>query len=92
MTGWGPAIWDDIGAAGFAIFIAVFFIWALVRGWVVPGYYHRDSIKRLEERSHKDQETIELLSKAVTERQVEDQVTTRMLSTIRDLIAKEGAS
>lgn len=89
-------IWnaDEIGAVSLAVFICLGFVAALIRGWVVLGKHHREIITRLDARAQKDAETIALLSQAVTERQSEDQATTRILSTLRDLMkaGKEEAT
>lgn len=86
MTWFSADFWNNLGPVGISILACAFFVVALVRGWLVIGRYHRDTIARLDTRAEKDAETIALLSRTVTERQSEDQATTRILSTIRDLM------
>lgn len=86
---WGPAFWNDLGTVSLAVFACACFVASLVRGWVVIGRYHRDTVARLDARAEKDATTIEILSRAVTERQSDEQATTRILAALRDAMVKD---
>lgn len=94
MTWWSADFWNNIGPVGLSVLACVFFVVALVRGWLVIGRYHRETVERLDARAQKDAETIDVLSRTITEKVAEDQATTRILSAIRDLwtSSKEGAT
>jgi hypothetical protein len=80
MPPWSPAAWGEFTPSGIVLFMVVFFIVALLRGWLVIGRYHNEVVAR----SDKDQATIRILSEAVTERTAEDNATTKILAAFRE--------
>jgi len=90
MPAWSPENWGDFSVVGIVVFTACFFILALVREWIVIGRYHRETIGRLDRRAETDAEAIHTLSKAITEKNATEEATTRILSSVREVLTSKG--
>lgn len=84
MNGWDPQLLNGAGVVG----MSVFFVIALMRGWIVTGKSHDAEIARYEKGREKDADTINILSRAVTEQTANDTVANRLLSSVRDIVAQ----
>jgi hypothetical protein len=87
---WSPESWNSFSVVGIVVAIAALFFWALVREWIVIGRYHRDVVGRLDARAVKDAEAITTLSGAITEKNANDDATTRILAALRETLKTSG--
>lgn len=99
-----PDFWNSLGAPAIAVIVAVVFVIALTKGWLVPGSYHREmlntkdrelaardkQIEKLQERGSEDSKTIALLAKSDSEKTATENATTRILAAIRETITTGG--
>lgn len=86
------ATWAD-ALNGFGVVgMAVFFVIALMRGWIVTGKAHDAEIARYEKGRDKDAETILILSRAVTEQKSTETATTKIIASLRDIVASGGVA
>lgn len=79
-----PETWSGWGAPALALMVAVVFVVALLRGWIVLGPTHRAEVARLDARADKDADTIAILSNAVIEKNATDTATTRIIASMRE--------
>ncbi len=86
-----PELWDNVGAVGLAIGGSAVFMMSLVRGWLVPGRYHRDvvadrdaEIAELRKALASAGESNNVLTRTLLEKNATDDVTTRMLVAFRE--------
>lgn len=91
MPNWSPDTWDDFSAVGLLTIMCALLLAALVRGWVVLGYYYRDTISakdraltELRERAAIDAETIKIQAKTISERDAVEDAATRLLQAFRE--------
>lgn len=94
MPGWTPEVWGNFTPAGIAIFVVVFFVVALIRGWVVIGRYHNEVVEgykqaqdKADARAVKDAETIGTLTQAITEKNATEETATKLLEAFRKAAA-----
>lgn len=90
IPAWSPETWNSFGVVGIVVFVGVLFFTAITREWLVVGRYHRDVVKRLDDRAAKDSEAIDILSRAVTAKNATDDATTRILAALREAVAVKG--
>lgn len=86
MSAWSPEAWNSFSAGGLAVFAAVMFVVAVLRGWIVPGKTHREIVDRLDGRAAKDAETIGKLSTAITEKNATEEAAKTILSSVREAL------
>ena len=91
MPTWSPAAWNDFGVVGLLTVVCFLLCMGLVRGWVVLGFYYRETIAgkdralaELRERAAIDAETIKLQAKTISERDAVEDAATRLLKAFRD--------
>lgn len=96
---WSPEVWNDIGVVAILILIAASHALALVRGWIVLGPHHREvisaknkTIENADARSAKDQETIAVQAQTIAKTDATDQANAHLLSAIREMAERRGAS
>jgi hypothetical protein len=93
LVNWfNPELWDNIGVVGLAVFAAGFFVVALMRGWLVIGRYYREVVAdrdaenaELRKALNASTETNNVLTRALIEKNVNDDTTTRLLTAFREL-------
>lgn len=90
MTLWNPALLDDFGVVGIAVFAAIGVVVAIVRGWVVPRTLHREiiagkdaALAELRERAKVDAETIRLQAQTIASRDAVEDASIRLLQATR---------
>lgn len=95
MTLWNPALWDDFGTVGIAVFVCSGIVVAVVRGWLVPRSLHREivdgkdsTITDLRARAIEDAATIKLQAQTISEKDAVEDAVTRLLQATRT--AAEG--
>lgn len=92
-----PEVWDKVGVVSLAVFLAMFHVVAYMRGWFVPGRYHREIVgaqnQRIEEahaRELADAETMRVQAQTIAERNGSEIAAVNILQSIRDLAASAG--
>lgn len=83
-----PAMWTSLGAPALALLVAVLFVFALLREWIVLGKSHRAEVTRLDARAAKDADSIATLSRAVTEQKATDAATAQIIASLREVLTK----
>lgn len=88
-----PALWDNVGAVGLAIGGSALFMTSLVRGWLVPGRYHREvvadrdaEIAELRKALAKTTDSNNVLTRTVLEKNATDDTTTKLLVAFREAV------
>ena len=95
-----PEVWDKVGVVSLAVLASVTFMVALVRGWIVPGRYHREVVAdrdreiaelreandKQREASDKQAETNNVLTRALMEKNVTDDTTAKVLISVRQAL------
>lgn len=87
-----PAAWNGVGITSFLIIACTAFVIALVRGWVVPGFVHRELLSQrdreltaAQERSVKDGEAIAKFADAAARSTVAAEVQQAMVTAMRQI-------
>lgn len=98
MNLWNPEVWNGVGIVGFIIFVAVFHVWAYLRGWIVPGRYHQEivgslraEIDRNHQRAATDGTTILEQQRALAEKNAGEQMAAHLLESVREIAEKRGS-
>lgn len=88
---------NDIGVVGIVVLMSGAFVVSLVRGWLVPGRYHREvvadrdaEIVSLRSALEKSSSSNNILTRTLLEKNSNDDTTARLLVAFR--AAVEGAS
>ena len=88
-------LWSQLPAGGLAVALVLAHLTAYMRGWLVPGRYHReivqagkDALDKADERAAKDAEAIRILSGSIAEKNATDDATTRILAALRETIGR----
>lgn len=89
---WNPAMLDNISVVGLAVFVTGFFVMALMREWLVIGRYYRAAVADREAENAElrkalaaSTETNNVLTRALIEKNANDDTTTRLLTAVREL-------
>jgi len=90
---WSPELWDDFGVVGIVVALGVAHMVAYIRGWLIPGRHHREiidgkdrALAELRDRSAIDAETIKLQAKTISERDVMEDATTRLMQAFHESV------
>ena len=88
---WSPEAWNSIGVVAVIILMAAFHFWAYMTGRLVPGKHLRDIVEARDRelaqantRAKEDAESIRILATTVAENNAAQDVTARILATIRE--------
>lgn len=88
-----PEVLDKLGAAGIAVFVCGLFIVAMVRGWIVPGRYHREvvadrdkEIAALRSALTTATDSNNVLTRTLLEKNATDDTTNRLLVAFRQAV------
>ena len=91
MSFWNLEMLDNVGVVGLAVFVAGLFIVALMREWIVIGRYYRAVVAdrdaenaELRKALAASTETTNVLSRALIEKNTNDDTTTRLLMAFRE--------
>lgn len=94
---WNPEVLGNVSVVGLVVFGAGFFIFALMRGWIVLGRHHREVVADRDVESAElrkalatSTETANMLFRALIEKNVTDDTVVKLLTTVRE-IAQERA-
>jgi hypothetical protein len=101
MSWWNPEVWNGVGVVTVVLFVAAGFVVSLVRGWLVPGKYHREmvdakdreiaardrTIGRFETRDDEQRKTIAILANTAAESTASQNSTARVLASIREVVS-----
>ncbi|WP_396902441.1 hypothetical protein [Mycolicibacterium sp.] len=89
---WNPEMLDNVSVVGLAVFAAAFFVMALMREWLVIGRYYRATVADREAENAElrkalaaSTETNNVLTRALIEKNANDDTTTRLLTAFREL-------
>lgn len=90
-TLWNPELWDSIGVVGLVVGGGALFVVSLMRGWLVIGRYYRETIADREAENAElrkalaaSTETNNVLTRALIEKNANDDTTTRLLTAFRE--------
>lgn len=92
MPNWSPEAWNSIGVVGLVFIMGVVLFVSLYKGWLVPGWYHREIVARLDARAAEDAKAIERLAGVVTGRTATDGLAEQLLDALRRGNAEGGGS
>ena len=91
MSFWNLEMLDNVGVVGLAVFVAGLFIVALMREWIVIGRYYRAVVAdrdaenaELRKALAASTETSNVLSRALIEKNTNDDTNTRLLTAVRE--------
>ena len=92
MNWLNPTLWNNISVVGVIVAVAVYHITAYMRGWWVPGKYHREmlaikdrQLDAADVRSAKDAETMHVQAQTIADSNARDVATTHLLQSVREL-------
>lgn len=86
-----PDAYNSVGVVGLVVFVLVFILVGLSKGWIVFGPTHREiveskdsTIDKLYARADKDADTIAELSHTLAQKNAVEDATTKILSELRE--------
>lgn len=99
MPFWTPDVWEKFGLVGFSLFVGAFHVTAYMRGWFVPGRYHREIVGALELRLEKSDErdkandvTIQTQAQTIAEKNAVELTTAHLLESVRELAERKAGA
>lgn len=101
MPTWSPAAWNDFGVVGIVLFVTAALIVALLRGWLVFGWVHKEIVAmhvngkaERDARIEAQAKTIDLVmgtnraqAQALSKRAADDDLSAKLMASIRELAA-----
>lgn len=92
MTGvWSPEFLNGVGVVGVVLLVGIGFVVSLVRGWLIPGRYHREivegkdaEIAALRARAVIDAETNKIQAQTNSKRDAVEDTAVKLLDAFRE--------
>lgn len=98
MTGlWNPEFLNDVGVVGVVLLTGIGFVISLVRGWLIPGRFHREivagkdaEIAELRSRAVIDAETNKIQAQTISKRDTVEDTAVKLLQAFREAASGGG--